>query len=136
MSFFLRPVLQAVGIALAEMIYYLISAGPDKENVAKMVGLSRSGFLIIFVFGLMIACISNISERSLVDSLRSGQVLPWTIAGITVAVSLVLIFVPVVNSFFGLEAPEILSLFIGIALAVVLQVPAEMLRMTMRKVRE
>ncbi len=136
LSFFLRPVLQAAGIAIAEIIYYLISAGPDKENVAKMVGLSRSGFLVIFVFGLMIACLSNISERSLGDSLRSGQLLPWTIAGITVAVTLALVFVPVVNSFFGLEAPEMLSLIIGIALTIVLQIPAELLRMTMRKMRE
>jgi Ca2+-transporting ATPase len=134
--FFVRPLIQAFGIALSEIIYYLISSGPDKENVARMVGLSRSGFLLIFVFGLMIACISNLSDRSLMDSLRSGQILPWTIAGITVAVSLALMFIPVINTFFGLEAPEILSVFIALALTVLLQIPAELLRMTMRKVRE
>ena len=55
------------------------------------------------------------------------------IAGITFAFSLIIAFVPVVNTALGLAAPDILSLIIAIVITVLLQAPAELLRATMNR---
>ncbi|MBR5088330.1 MAG: HAD family hydrolase, partial [Ruminiclostridium sp.] len=130
-SFFIRPLVQALGLGFAEVIYYIMSAGKDEA----LSDLSRSGFFMVFVFGILVICMANLGRSSILDSFRSGQTFAWMIAGIMLAASLVLVFVPVVNSVFGFGAPEILSLAIAAAITVLLQVPAELIRATMNRIK-
>ncbi len=138
-GFFVRPLIQGLGLLFAEVIYYLISSGfgnTVSETINDMLPYTRSGFLIIFTVGLMFACISNISDRSIADAVRAKQMLPWTIAGISFAVSLMLVFIPVLNGFFGFGTPDIMSLLISIVITVILQLPAELIRFTSRRIKE
>ena len=133
-GFFVRPLIQSAGIALAEIIYYLISSGGEAS--ADYIASSRSGFLMVFVCGLLLTCVSNLSDAGITESLRSARGLPLLIAGVSLAAVLVLIYVPVVNSLFGLAAPEIMSLIIALLITVILQLPAELLRMSLSKLKE
>lgn len=138
-GFFVRPLLQAVGLFGAEVIYYLISSGYKSADGAAQEGLAdltRSGFFILFVFGLLFTCIANLSDRGIIGAFRSGNTLSWLISGIMFAASLAIVFIPVINSLFGLGAPEILTLLIGIALTVLLQLPAELIGISLKKLKE
>ena len=137
--FFIRPLLQAVGLALAEIIYFLISSGAgntNAENAGTMLELSRSGFLLVFVFGLMLTSLMNVGRHGIIDALRTKQTFAWLTAGITLAFSLVIVFVPGVNTFFGLRAPDIMSIIISLVITTVLQIPAEIIRATASKIKE
>lgn len=137
-GFFIRPLLQMIGLAAAEIIYYLMSAGANASgdgSTGDLIMLSRSGFLLVFVFGLLLICIANLGRTGFFDVFRAHQTFAWLIAGVTFAFSLVLVFVPVLNSIFGFEAPDILSLIIAIVITALLQLPAELLRATMNKLR-
>ena len=132
-SFFIRPLVQAAGLGIAEIVYYLISAAGDTGG--DLTDLSRSGFFLIFVFGLMLVCVCNLGRSSVFDVFRTPQTFAWLTAGITLAVSLVLVFVPVVNSLFGFGSPDIMSLLIALLLTIVLQLPAELIRATMNRIK-
>ena len=133
-GFFVRPLIQAIGLGFAEIVYYLISSGKEIE-AADMTALTRSGFFIVFVFGLLLICISNLGRSSMIDTFRSHQTFAWLIAGVTFAFSLILVFVPGVNTIFGFGSPDILSLLIAIAITALLQLPAELIKMTMNKLK-
>ena len=134
LSFFIRPLVQMIGLAAAEIIYYVISSGnAAPDGAGALTELTRSGFLLIFVFGLLIICISNLGRNTVFDVFRAHQTFAWMIAGITFAFSLIIAFVPVVNTALGLAAPDILSLIIAIVITVLLQAPAELLRATMNR---
>ncbi|MBO6231855.1 MAG: HAD family hydrolase [Ruminiclostridium sp.] len=133
-SFFVRPLIQAVGLAFAEIVYYLISSGKDID-AAQLASLTRSGFLLIFVFGMLIISIANLGRNSFIDAFRGQQTFAWLIAGVAFAFSLVIVFVPGVNTIFGFGSPDIMSLLIAIAITVLLQAPAELIRMTMNKLK-
>ena len=134
LSFFIRPLVQMTGLAAAEIIYYVISSGnAAPDGAGALTELTRSGFLLIFVFGLLIICISNLGRNTVFDVFRAHQTFAWMIAGITFAFSLIIAFVPVVNTALGLAAPDILSLIIAIVITVLLQVPAELIRATMNR---
>ena len=134
LSFFIRPLVQMTGLAAAEIIYYVISSGnAAPDGAGALTELTRSGFLLIFVFGLLIICISNLGRNTVFDVFRAHQTFAWMIAGITFAFSLIIAFVPVVNTALGLAAPDILSLIIAIVITVLLQAPAELLRATMNR---
>ena len=138
-GFFVRPLLQAIGLGAAEVIYYLMSSGYDsaaRTAADELSELTRSGFMIVFVFGLLFTCISNLSDRGILGVFRSGNTLSWLISGVTFAVSLALVFIPGVNMVFGFGAPEILTLLVGIALTVLFQLPAELIGITMKKLKE
>ncbi len=130
LSFFLRPLIQALGLGAAEVIYYLISSGGSSETLSD---LSRSGFLLIFVFGMLLTGISNLGRDSIIDTFRSPQTFAWLAAGVVFAFSLMIVFIPVVNGALGFAAPDILSLLIALAITAALQVPAALIRMTMNK---
>ena len=136
-SFFVRPLVQALGLGLAEIIYYLISSGigSGAEAAERLSELSRSGFLIIFVFGILIVSLTNLGRNSFLDIFRSQQTFALMVAGITFAASLLIVFVPIVNTFLGFGAPDILSLLIAMVITVLLQVPAELIRTTMNKLK-
>ncbi len=133
-EFFVRPLIQAIGLGFAEVVYFLISSGKEIEG-ADMTTLTRSGFFIIFVFGLLLICLSNLGRNSIIDTFRSHQTFAWLIAGVTFAFSLILVFVPVVNTIFGFGSPDIMSLLIAIAIAALLQLPAELIKMTMNRLK-
>ena len=134
LSFFIRPLVQMIGLAAAEIIYYVISSGnAAPDGAGALTELTRSGFLLIFVFGLLIICISNLGRNTIFDVFRAHQTFAWMIAGITFAFSLIIAFVPVVNTALGLAAPDILSLIIAIVITILLQAPAELLRATMNR---
>ena len=137
--FFVRPLLQAAGLALAEIIYYLISSGANNtagNNAEMMTELSRSGFLLIFVFGMMLTSLMNVGQHGIIGALRTKQTFAWLTAGITLAFSLVIVFVPVVNTFFGLRAPDIMSLIISLLITALLQLPAEIIRATAARLND
>ena len=71
----------------------------------------------------------------MIDTFRSHQTFAWLIAGVTFAFSLILVFVPGVNTIFGFGSPDILSLLIAIAITALLQLPAELIKMTMNKLK-
>ncbi len=133
-SFFIRPLVQMTGLAAAEVIYYLMSSGnTSAEGAGALTELSRSGFLLVFVFGLLLICIANLGRTGFFDIFRAHQTFAWLIAGVTFAFALLLTFVPVLNTALGFAAPDILSLLIAIVITALLQVPAELLRATMNK---
>lgn len=132
-SFFVRPLIQAIGLGFAEIMYYLMSSGNGGETADVAAELSRSGFLLIFVFGLLLICIANLGRNSIIDTFRSHQTFAWLLAGIITVFSLVITFVPLVNSVFGLGAPDIMSLLIALLITALLQIPAELIRATMNK---
>ena len=122
------------GLAAAEVIYYLMSSGnTSAEGAGTLTELSRSGFLLVFVFGLLLICIANLGRTGFFDIFRAHQTFAWLIAGVTFAFALLLTFVPVLNTALGFAAPDILSLLIAIVITALLQVPAELLRATMNK---
>ncbi len=132
-SFFIRPLLQGAGLAAAEIIYYLISSGGSQtvtDTAEMMTELSRSGFLLVFVFGILLISLLNIGKLSILDTIRSKQTFAWLTAGIVFAFSLIIVFVPGVNTVFGLRAPDVMSLIISIIITVILQLPAEIMRAT------
>ena len=75
-------------------------------------------------------------RHGIIDALRTKQTFAWLTAGITLAFSLVIVFVPGVNTFFGLRAPDIMSLLISLLITAVLQLPAEIIRITAAKIKE
>lgn len=131
--FFVRPLVQAVGLGFAEIIYYLISSGAAAgENLTELI---RSGFLLIFVFGILLVSIANLGRNSILDTFRSEQSFAWMISGITFGAALVMTFVPGLNSVFGFGAPDILSLLIAIVITALLQLPAELIRSSMNRIK-
>lgn len=132
-SFFLRPLLQGIGLAAAEIVYYLISSGignNDADTLAKLEPLSRSGFLLIFVFGLLLTCWANLSERNIINGFASGQTFSWLVTGLMVGISLIIVYVPYLNMFLGFGAPDVLQIMIALGITALLQIPAELMRMT------
>ncbi|MCR4779537.1 MAG: HAD family hydrolase [Ruminiclostridium sp.] len=138
-GFFVRPLLQAIGIGAAEIIYYLISSGyngTDAPSADGLTELSRSGFLLLFVFGILFTCLANLSDRGIIGITKSGNTMSWLISGCMLAGALALVFVPYVNSAFGLASPEILTLLVGIALTLIFQLPAELIGLSLKKLKE
>ena len=138
-GFFVRPLLQALGLGAAEVIYYLISSGYDsvqRTAAAELTELTRSGFLIVFVFGMLFICIANLSDRGMIGAPKAGSTLVWLISGIMFAAALALVFVPGVNFVFGFAAPDILTLLVALALTVLLQIPAELIGISLKKLKE
>ena len=138
-GFFVRPLLQAIGLGAAEIIYYLISSGYDGTDPATadaLTELSRSGFFILFIFGLLFTCLANLSDRGIIGIIKAGNTMSWLVSGIMIAVSLALVFVPVVNTAFGLAAPEMLTLLVGVAMTVIFQIPAELIGLSLKRLKE
>ncbi len=138
-GFFVRPLLQALGLGAAEVIYYLISSGynsAERSAPAELTALTRSGFLIVFVFGMLFTCIANLSERGMIGAPKAGGTLVWMISGIMFAASLALVFVPGLNFVFGFAAPDILTLLVALVLTALLQLPAELIGISLKKLKE
>lgn len=132
-SFFIRPLVQALGLILAETVFYLISSGygvNSDETVAQLTAQSASNFLLIFVFGLIIAGWVNLSEKSIGDAFRAGQSFAGAITGAVVLFALLLVFVPVVNTALGLEAVNILMPVLALVITLVSQLPSEIAKHT------
>lgn len=130
-GFFVRPVIQAFGLCAAEIVFYLISSGygvNSEETVAQLTGQSASNFLLIFVFGLIIAGWINLSERSIADAFRAGQSFAGLISGAAVLFALILVFIPVVNTALGLDSVNIMMPVIALIITLVSQLPAEIMK--------
>lgn len=132
-TYFIRPILQGLGLAAAEIMFYLISSGygtADAETIAKLTAQSSSNFFIIFVFGLVISSWISLSEKSIFTALRSGQAFAGAVSGILIALALVLVFVPFVNTALGLASVDIMMLIIAFIVTLVLQLPAELIKLS------
>lgn len=131
--FFIRPLVQALGIAAAEVIFYLISSGygvNSAETVSNLTPQSSANFLLIFVFGLLISCWVNLSEKSIFTAIKSGQSFAGTVTGILVAAALVLVFVPFLNTALGLASVDLMMVVIALVVTVVSQLPAELMKLS------
>lgn len=132
-TFFIRPFVQALGLILAETVFYLISSGygvNSAETVLQLTPQSASNFLLIFVFGIIIAGWVNLSEKSIGDAFIAGQSFAGLISGITVLFALVLVFVPVVNSLFGFETVNVMMPLLALVITLVSQLPSEIAKHT------
>lgn len=132
----IRPLAQAIGIAAAEVMFYLISSGfgnQSAETVAKMSDSCRSNFLLIFVFGMLISGWINLSDRNIFSAFISGQGFAWLVTGITIASSIAAVFIPFVNTALGFGTVDIMMLIIAFAVTLVFQLPVELFKLTRRK---
>ena len=132
-SFFIRPFIQALGLILAEIVFYLISSGygvNSEETVLQLTPQSASNFLLIFVFGIIIAGWVNLSEKSIADAFRAGQSFAGLISGLTVLFALILVFVPVVNTVLGLETVNVMMPVLALIITIVSQLPSEIAKHT------
>ncbi len=133
--FFLRPLAQALGLSAAEAIFYLISSGygvNSADTVAELAPQCASNFLFIFLFGLLIAGWINLSERSAVEAVRSGQSFAAIVSGISVLAALLLVYIPFVNTAVGLEAVSPFMPVIALVLTLVSQIPSELTKNSKR----
>ncbi len=132
-SFFIRPFIQALGLILAETVFYLISSGygvNSDETVLQLTPQSASNFLLIFVFGIIIAGWVNLSEKSITDAFRAGQSFAGLVSGVTVLFALLLVFVPVVNNVLGFEAVNVMMPLLALVITLVSQLPSEIAKHT------
>lgn len=130
-SFFLRPLIQAFGLSAAEIVFYLISSGYGINGEAMDINLlmqSRSNFLLIFVFGLIIAGWINLSEKSVFEAIRAGQSLAGIISGSVLLFALLLVFIPFANTALGLAAVNVMMPVIALIITVVSQLPSEIIK--------
>lgn len=130
-SFFIRPIIQAFGLCAAEIVFYLISSGygvNSPETILQLTPQSTSNFLLIFVFGLIISGWINLSERSITDAFKAGQSFAGLISGVVVLFSLILVFVPVVNTALGLASVNVMMPIITLVITIVSQLPAEIMK--------
>ena len=130
-TFFIRPFVQAFGLCAAEIVFYLISSGygvNSDETVSQLTAQSASNFLLIFVFGLIIAGWVNLSEKSIIDAFKAGQSFAGLISGAVVLLALLLVFVPFVNTAVGLEAVNPMMPLIALIITIVSQLPAEVIK--------
>ncbi len=127
--FFLRPLVQAFGIAAAEVIFYLISSGYGVNSEGTIAGLAQkcaANFIFILVFGLLIAGWINLSEHGAIEALRSGQSFAGIISGVAVLTALLLVYIPYVNNAVGLEAVDVFMPVIALVITFVSQIPSEL----------
>lgn len=132
-SFFIRPLVQALGLILAEIVFYMISSGygvNSEETVLQLTPQSASNFLLIFVFGIIIAGWVNLSEKSIADAFKAGQSFAGLISGLTVLFALLIVFVPVVNNALGFEAVNAMMPVLALIITLVSQLPAEIAKHT------
>lgn len=130
-GFFLRPIIQAFGLCAAEIVFYLISSGygvNSAETVTKLTGQSASNFLLIFVFGIIIAGWINLSEKSFTDAFKAGQSFAGLLSGAAVLFALILVFVPVVNTAMGLDSVNVLMPLLALVITLVSQIPSEIIK--------
>lgn len=134
--FFIRPFVQALGLCAAEIVLYLISSGfgvNSRETIENLSGQSASNFLLIFVFGLIISGWVNLSEKSVIDAIKSKQGFAAIISGASVLAALVLIFVPYLNTAVGLASVNPMMAIIALIITLVLQIPAEAIKYSGKK---
>ncbi len=132
-TFFIRPFIQALGLILAEIVFYLISSGygvNSEETVLQLTPQSASNFLLIFVFGIIIAGWVNLSEKSVGDAFRAGQSFAGMVSGFTVLFALLLVFVPAVNNALGLESVNVMMPVLALVITLVSQLPSEIAKHT------
>ncbi len=132
-TFFIRPLVQALGLILAEAVFYLISSGygvNSEETVLQLTPQSASNFLLIFVFGIVIAGWINLSEKSIGDAFKAGQSFAGLISGLVVLFALILVFVPVVNTALGLESVNVMMPLLALVITLVSQLPSEIAKHT------
>lgn len=130
-NFFVRPLIQSFGLCAAEIVFYLISSGygvNSTETVAQLTDQSASNFLLIFVFGLIISGWINLSEKSIGEAIRAGQSFAGMISGAAVLFSLLLVFIPVVNTAIGLDSVNILMPVLALVITLVSQIPSEIMK--------
>jgi len=114
-------------------VFYLISSGygvNSEETVLQLTPQSASNFLMIFVFGILFAGWVNLSEKSIGDAFKAGQSFAGLISGLAVLFTLVLVFVPVVNTALGLETVNVMMPVLALVITLVSQLPAEIAKHT------
>ncbi len=130
-GFFIRPFVQAFGLCAAEIVFYLISSGygvNSADTVTQLTPQSSSNFLLIFVFGLIIAGWINLSEKGIGDAFKAGQSFAAIISGAAVLFALILVFVPFINTGVGLDSVNVLMPVIALIITLVSQVPSEIMK--------
>lgn len=125
--FFLTPVIQGMGLTIAEVIFYIISSGYGTESVSSLTLQSTSNFLLIFVFGLIISGWVNISDKNVFSSLK-GQGTAAAVSGIVLIATVAAIFIPFLNTALGLEGVDILMMVLALFITVIFQIPCELMK--------
>lgn len=129
--YFIRPFIQALGLCASEIVFYLISSGfgvNSKETVVNLSAQSASNFLLVFIFGLIISGWINLSEKSVLDAIKSKQTYAAIISGASILAAIVLVFVPYVNTAVGLDSVNPMMAVIALVITLVLQIPAEVIK--------
>ena len=118
--FFLKPVIQAIGTAASEIVFFLISS----DEISDSSGLSgiRGGLFLLFITGLILSCHTDLMGKNIKEHFSKNNSFVWMITGIILAVSLILVFVPYVDLVFGFSCPDILKLLIGVLISAAFQV--------------
>lgn len=134
--YFIRPFIQALGLCASEIVFYLISSGfgvYSKETVVDLSAQSASNFLLVLIFGLIISAWINLSEKSVIDAIKSRQTFAAIISGASILAALILVFVPYVNTAVGLASVKPMMAVIALVITLVLQIPAEVIKYSGKK---
>lgn len=134
--FFVRPFIQALGLCASEIVLYLISSGfgvNSRETIENLSGQSAANFLLILIFGLIISGWINMSEKGVLDAIKSGQAYAAIISGSCILAALLLVFVPYLNTAVGLASVNPMMAVIALVITLVLQIPAEAIKYSGKK---
>lgn len=129
--FFLVPVLQGLGLAVSETLFYIISSGYGTESAAALTPSSTSNFLFIFVFGLILSAWINLTDKSLFSSFK-GQGTAALISVVLILSTIAVIFIPFLNTALGLASVDLMMFILGIVITIVFQLPAELMKIKKR----
>ena len=118
-TFFLKPVIQAVGIAVSEIVFCLISSGniTDGEDLSGI----RGGLFLLFVTGLLFSCHVEFIGKNIKEHFSKNNSFMWMITFIILAAAAVIVFVPFVDSVFGFSSPDLIKLLISLIISAAVQ---------------
>lgn len=129
--FFLVPVIQGLGLAISEILFYIISSGYGTDSAAALTPSSTSNFLFIFVFGLLLSAWINITDKHIFSSFK-GQATAGIISAVLILSAVAIIFIPFLNTALGLGSVDIVMLILAVVITIVFQIPAELMKIKKR----
>lgn len=114
-KFFVKAILQGVSLAMFTFLFYAISRNSS-------IGELRASYFAMFIFGMIAMCWTNFSDRkNIIKILHDKHGFGALASGITLAVMLVLIYVPFVNTAFGFNGINPFVLLIALVMGIVSQ---------------
>ena len=126
--FLLRSLIQGGTLGLGAVLFYFMSLGLDDS-------VKRAAFLLMFNVGLLLCGISGISvKRTFVEAAKERKsFFSLFISGVVVLATLMLIYIPYLNSAFGMTMLNIFVMLIALLVTVLANGWPEIVKLIRRK---